>query len=335
MFFSHLCISPITAQERKGDNGSGTADISGEVYNPDGIELIYVAGTGNGVADIHDFYIGKYEVTQTQWQTIMGYNPSKFKGDNLPVEMVSWEEAQAFISRLNARTGRNYRLPAEIEWEYAARGGSKKRNYEYSGSNKIYDVAWFSKNSAKRTHTVGTKQPNELGIYDMSGNVAEWCLDLCYTNKRLRVLRGGSWRSIELYCRVSHNYSGNPKMRNAYSGFRIVLPVEYTGTNVAGDANSRQFVTTDNHQGIQQVQQVQQNNVISAGNNSPVIREPGAYDVITLRNGNQIKAKNTEVNIDNVRYINFDNPDGPVYTIRKSDIVTILYQNGMVDTFVK
>ena len=115
--------------------------------------------------------IGKYEVTQALWKAVMENNPSGFKGDNLPVECVSWYDCQKFISKLNRITGKKFRLPTEAEWEYAARGGKKSRGYQYSGSNNISDVAWYIINSGDKTHAVGTKQGNELGIYDMSGNV--------------------------------------------------------------------------------------------------------------------------------------------------------------------
>ena len=118
-----------------------------------------------------DYYMGKYEVTQALWKAVMGRKPSYFEGDNLPVESVSWDDCQKFINKLNSKTGRKFRLPTEAEWEYAARGGKKSRGYQYSGSNSISDVAWYTENSGRKTHPVGTKQSNELGLYDMAGNV--------------------------------------------------------------------------------------------------------------------------------------------------------------------
>ena len=184
----------------------------------------------------NNYYIGKYEVTQALWQAVMGSNPSGFKGDNLPVEEVSWNECQDFISKLNAMTGKRFRLPTEAEWEYAARDGNKSRGYQYSGSNTLGDVAWYSGNSSSRTHAVGTKQPNELGIYDMAGNVWEWCQDWygSYSsspqtnptgavNELYPVYRGGSWNSSARDCRTSYRDYFTPVFRNIDLGLRLVL----------------------------------------------------------------------------------------------------------------
>ncbi len=185
----------------------------------------------------NNYYIGKYEVTQALWQAVMGSNPSQIKGDNLPVETVDWNDCQGFISKLNAMTGKRFRLPTEAEWEYAARGGKKSRGYQYSGSNTLGDVAWYDGNSGFKTHAVGTKQPNELGIYDMAGNVLEWCQDRYgsyssspQTNPTRavggagRVNRGGSWYSSARDCRTSFRSTlVTSDIRSDDLGFRLVL----------------------------------------------------------------------------------------------------------------
>jgi len=180
----------------------------------------------------HDYYIGKYEVTQKLWKAVMGSTPSRFYGDNLPVESVSWDDCQKFIRNLNIITGRRFRLPTEAEWEYAARGGRKSRGTQYSGGSDIHDVAWYKSNSDSRPHYVGTKQPNELGIYDMAGNVWEWCQDRNdrYTSSSqtdprewFRVFRGGSWFRDEVHCRSSFRISTTPEFRCHELGFRLVL----------------------------------------------------------------------------------------------------------------
>ena len=197
---------------------------NGDVYSPDGMDMVYVEGKGSGVFGTPSFYIGQYEVTQAQWIAIMGTNPSNFQGDNLPVEQVSWDDVQEFIAKLNAATGRNYRLPTEAEWEYAASGGTAGHGYTYSGSNDINTVAWYYDNSGLRTHNVGTKAPNELGIYDMSGNVWEWCSDWYDNTQQYRVLRGGGWSSTAEICAVSSRHCSTPDDRSDGLGFRLVLP---------------------------------------------------------------------------------------------------------------
>ena len=185
----------------------------------------------------NDYYIGKYEVTQALWKAVMGNNPSGFKGDNLPVESVSWKDCQKFISKLNSITGKAFRLPTEAEWEFAARGGKKSRGYRYSGSNNISDVAWCRGISGDTTtHAVGTKQPNELGIYDMTGNVWEMCQDRksSYSSSSqvnptgansgsLRVARGGCWFYGSRLCRSSFRDFIRPGACMDYLGFRLAL----------------------------------------------------------------------------------------------------------------
>ena len=183
----------------------------------------------------NDYYIGKYEVTQALWKAVMGKKPSTFKGDNLPVYNVSWNNCQEFINKLNKITGKKFRLPTEAEWEYAARGGKKSQGYQYSGSNNISDVAWYEDNSGNNPQDVGSKQANELGIYDMSGNVWEWCQDRYgkYSSSSQtnptgansgsnHVGRGGGWGSNARFCRSSYRDNIAPDYRN-FLGFRLVL----------------------------------------------------------------------------------------------------------------
>ena len=237
-------------QEYGGGFSNQTITVNGVSF-----EMIYVEGgsfdmgaTSEQVSDaesdekpvhrvtLSDYYIGKCEVTQELWEAVMGSNPSRFKGAQKPVERVNWNDCQEFVSRLNRLTGRTFRLPTEAEWEYAARGGNKSRHYKYSGSNNIFDVAWHKGNSGDKTHAVGTKSPNELGIYDMSGNVYEWCSDWkggysagAQTNPQgpssgsYRVLRGGSWSRNAGYCRVSYRLNFFPDYSYDDYGLRLVL----------------------------------------------------------------------------------------------------------------
>ena len=182
------------------------------------------------------YYIGKTEVTQALWKVVMGSNPSSCKGDNLPVEQVSWNDCQKFIRKLNSLTGQNFRLPTEAEWEFACRGGNNSRGYKYSGSYNIKNVAWYDQNSGSKTHPVATKLPNELGIYDMSGNVWEWCADWyggysssAQTNPKGpydgsdRVCRGGGWGSLARLCRSSNRSYSYPTYRDGSLGLRLAL----------------------------------------------------------------------------------------------------------------
>ena len=196
---------------------------------------------------LSDYYIGETEVTQELWEAVMGSNPSYFKGSKNPVETMSWDGCQEFVKRLNELTGKNFRLPTETEWEYAARGGNKSRGYKYSGSDNISDVAWYDENACDGvgksssdygTHPVCTKLPNELGIYDMSGNVWEWCSDWYGdyssssqtnptgpTSGSYRVYRGGCWGSSAQICRVANRYNHTPDFRGDKLGFRLVMPI--------------------------------------------------------------------------------------------------------------
>ena len=191
-----------------------------------------IKGITKFVANVsNDYYIGKFEVTQALWQAVMGSNPAKNKGDNLPVEKVTWTECQDFIKKLNELTGKNFRLPTALEWVYAARGGSKSNGYKYSGSNKLSEVAWFDSNSKDKTHPVGTKMPNELGLYDMSGNVWEWCQDLGKSTKKSskslhgasRILCGGSWSDNAKYCTSLYLDEKPEGFYSIYTGMRLAL----------------------------------------------------------------------------------------------------------------
>jgi formylglycine-generating enzyme len=191
---------------------------------------------------VNDFYLGKYEVTQGQWQEVMGNNPSYFKncGNNCPVEVVSWNDVQEFISRLNQRPGKRYRLPIEAEWEYAARSGRKGEKWPGAGNEgALEQYAWYAENSDATTHPVGQKNPNGLGLYDMSGNVREWCSDWYGENYYQgspgknpagpgsgsdKVIRGGSWGGTSWNVRAVSRTKNDPADRDGNTGFRLSSP---------------------------------------------------------------------------------------------------------------
>lgn len=187
---------------------------------------------------LDSYYIGETQVTQALWKAVMGNNPSNWKGDNLPVETISWNDCQEFIRKLNQLTGRIFALPTEAQWEFAARGGKFSKGYKYAGSDNLNEVAWFGDNSNSQTHPVVQKKPNELGLYDMSGNVWEWCNDWYHSNYYQsspernpqgptsgvsRVLRGGGWINDARGCRVSIRGYVNPDTRRIGYGMRLSL----------------------------------------------------------------------------------------------------------------
>lgn len=217
----------------------GGSFTMGSNATPKGVKLTYALARPEHRVTVDGYFIGRYEVTQGLWQAVMGENPSKFKGSaNLPVESVSWTEAQEFAMRLSQMTGRRFRLPSEAEWEYAARGGSKSQRNPYAGCNRnqLDNHGWYCVNSDGTTHAVGQLQPNELGLYDMSGNVAEWCQDWveAYTSEEQtnprgprqgenRVLRGGHYNSTSAACTVYDRGWYLPSGKYELYGLRIVM----------------------------------------------------------------------------------------------------------------
>ena len=254
-------IQSTTSSSLRSSSSSSSSSNSSSISNSQRVlqelanNMVYVQGgtftmgaTSEQGSDAYDdekpahsvtlssFYICKYEVTQELWQAVMGSNPSTFKGNYNPVECVSWYDCKTFISKLNSLTGKNYRLPTEAEWEYACRGGNRSNGYKYSGSNTLSDVAWYSLNSGNKTTMVRIKSSNELGIYDMSGNVYEWCSDwygnysnMAQTNPTgpnsgsNRILRGGCWYNNAKYCRSTTRYSYVPGYSSCSIGFRLCL----------------------------------------------------------------------------------------------------------------
>jgi sulfatase modifying factor 1 len=225
-------------------------------YLVTGMEFVFIKGGcfemgdtfGDGNIDekpvhevcVDDFYLGKYEITQRQWEKVMGRIPSFYRGKNNPVEMVTWNDVQRFIARLNSQSTRKYRLPTEAEWEYAAKGGGKREKYSgTSQEGELGQYAWYSKNPGNQPHPVGQKEPNGLGLYDMSGNVSEWCADWYDAhyyqkspknnprgpvNGEFRVLRGGSWFSLPRYVRAASRIWYGPGGWNYTIGLRLASP---------------------------------------------------------------------------------------------------------------
>lgn len=185
---------------------------------------------------VSTFHIGRYPVTQEQWKAVMGSNPSYFQGERHPVEQVHWMDCQDFVEKLSKITGLKFRLPTEAEWEYAARGGKKGKGYKYSGGNMLSQIAWYNENSGGTSHEVGEKAPNELGLYDMSGNIWEWVQDWKgdFTNEEQmnpkgpeegdeRICRGGGWNREHDRCRVSYRGDDLPDLRYRSLGLRVVM----------------------------------------------------------------------------------------------------------------
>jgi formylglycine-generating enzyme required for sulfatase activity len=232
---------------------AGQAKSLTEEVNGVSLEMVLIPGgrfkmgssEGNGChvewpeheVTMDDFYIGKYPITQAQWEAVTGGNPSHFEGNkNLPVENVSWSEAKKFCAKLSRMTGREYRLPSEAEWEYACRAGTAG---DHAG--KLDEMAWYRENSGEKSHPVGEKQPNAYGVYDMHGNVWEWCEDVLHMNYQgcpsdgeawwsggdsgQRVKRGGCWADYETNCRSANRGWGGVHERGHYCGFRVASSV--------------------------------------------------------------------------------------------------------------
>lgn len=205
--------SDSTAQELKSTASETAEAQTPAIFAKLANDMVYVEMDNGG------FYICKYEVTQKLWTEVMGDNPSDMPGDDLPVETVSWDDCQVFIGKLNKLTGKTYRLPTAAEWEFACRGGKLSKGYTYSGSNNLDEVAWYDENSEK-THPVGQKLPNELGLYDMCGNVWELCDDL-YESER--VCRGGSWIHNARNCNPSEDNKTPQSFKINSLGLRLAL----------------------------------------------------------------------------------------------------------------
>ena len=256
--------------------GKGSKDVTTTV-NGVSFKMVYVKGGSfqMGSNDVNaddnekplhsvilsDYCIGETEVTQELWEAVMGSNPSYFKNPKNPVESVSWNDCQLFIQKLNQLTGMNFSFPTEAEWEYAARGGNMQKTYVYSGSDDIEEIAWYARNAISSAHQVATKKANSLSLYDMSGNVWEWCSDwydkgyyssspsvnpVGPTTGSNRVLRGGSWINYVEGCGVAYRYFNNQNRRSENFGLRLVLRKEQDLSSEKKDSNIKeQTISTD------------------------------------------------------------------------------------------
>jgi formylglycine-generating enzyme required for sulfatase activity len=240
LLFFVLLQSNCTAQGALADLQAGMVKVQGGTFTMGCTAKqgdCAAASKPSHTVTVSTFYISKFDVTQAQWEAVMGTNPSHFNNcPNCPVENVSWNDAMAFIAKLNAKTGKKYRLPTEAEWEFAARGGNNSKGYKYAGGNDIDAVAWYKGNSGGKTQPVGQKQPNELGLYDMTGGVWQWCSDwrddkyyaISPANDprgpasgEVRVARGSCWNDIIQNCSVSLRGSDAPSVPHDVIGFRL------------------------------------------------------------------------------------------------------------------
>lgn len=182
----------------------------------------YAQGEPANAVSVSDFCIGKTEVTQELWKAVMGKNPSTMRGKGNPVETVSWNDCQTFIQKLNQLTGQNFRFPTEKEWEYASRGGNKSQGFKFSGGNVMGKQGWYNGNSNGQTHPVATKSANELGIFDMSGNVWEWCSDIFEgIDSKQYVIRGGCFNDATQICVLTNRSKSDPTTASDVCGLRL------------------------------------------------------------------------------------------------------------------
>ncbi|MBM3327732.1 MAG: formylglycine-generating enzyme family protein [Calditrichaeota bacterium] len=238
-----VAVQVTATKPKQGEKSAGPLPGMNFVLIPGGS---FMMGSNDGYenekpvhrVEIKSFYMMTTEVTQAQWRTVMGDNPSCFKGDDLPVEYVSWSDCQEFIKKLNQRDpGKGYRLPSEAEWEYACRAGTTTKYYTGDSESDLARAGWYYGNSDSKTHPVGQKQPNAWGLYDMHGNVWEWCEDWYHDTYNgapgdgrawtspagtYRVLRGGSWIDGGRYCRGAFRGRFGPDSHDGLNGFRVV-----------------------------------------------------------------------------------------------------------------